>query len=120
MYKIWYSYKGEDNTASVLDYDAGMNELLDFCLLNNLSRELDVFKNTIKECFSNIISLAFQLYSDPEIGELYHLTAKVIIADSIKNMLDMEQLFYSNVCNKIIADKLRFFLLECDRYDIPR
>jgi hypothetical protein len=85
-------------------------DILSFCLKNNIYDECCKYHTLFIENFKNIRSLDIYLSEDPEIQNYQHLSFILTIADSIENVLQYEDNFREKLDREIQIEKRLFFV----------
>lgn len=85
-------------------------DILAFCLKNNIYSECSKYHSLFIENFKNIRGFNIYLSEDPEIPNYQHISFILTIADSIENVLTYEDSFIERIDKEIEIEKRKFFI----------
>jgi len=85
-------------------------DILAFCLKNNIYNECCKYHSLFIENFRNIRGIDIYLSEDPEIPNYQHISFILAVADSIENVLVYEDYFTERIDKEIETEKRKFFI----------
>jgi hypothetical protein len=85
-------------------------DILAFCLKNNIYDECCKYRSLFIENFRNIRGIDIFLSEDPEIPNYQHISFILTVADSIENVLGYEEEFRKKLRKEIPIEKRQYFV----------
>lgn len=85
-------------------------DILAFCLKNNIYNECCKYHSLFMENFKNIRGIDIYLSEDPEIPNYQHISFILNVADSIENVLGYEEEFRKKLRKEIPIEKRQYFV----------